>query len=351
MHRSGTSFLSRALNLGGVFLGTYSDLTFTDWNSIPENKVGHWEHQSILNLSEETLSNCGGNWHEPPKATKINDELEQKIRKTFQDLQENGFLLSGFKDPRTIICFESWKKCFPSNTVFIGIFRHPLKVAESLKKRNGFSYEKSVELWKQYNSKLLQIMNKYQGFLLDFDSNPDKLTNEIKTILTSFGLNLKIDLKKWYNFDLKHADQTYKNNILDPETQSLYSELIKYSKQKINPPKFEYSNTDYLDAIENYSVEYKKMSIFFKKLLKEKDQETSNLQSSLSEKDQETSNLQSSLSEKDQETSNLQSSLSEKDQEISNLQSSLEETQKILNDIQNSFTWRTLKKFDRLKNR
>jgi len=81
MHRSGTSFLSRALNLGGVYLGTYSELISTDWNPIPENQGGHWENKSILPLTEETLSNSGGNWHEPPKKTIITDDLEQKFNK------------------------------------------------------------------------------------------------------------------------------------------------------------------------------------------------------------------------------------------------------------------------------
>jgi len=277
MHRSGTSFLSRALNLGGVYLGAYSDLTFTDWNPIPENQEGHWENKHILSLTEQTLSESGGSWHEPPNTTKINSDLEQKIRKTFQDLQENGFLLSGFKDPRAIICFDSWEKCFPSPNILIGIFRHPLKVAESLKKRNNFSYEKSIKLWKQYNSKLLELLSTHQGILLDFDSETPKLIIEIKNIFNSFGFTLKTDLKKWYDFDLKHADQTYDDYSLDPETQSLYSELIKFSKQKLNLPKFEYSTTDYLNAIENYSTEYQKMGILFKNILKEKDQQLSTI--------------------------------------------------------------------------
>jgi len=313
MHRSGTSFLSRALNLGGVYLGSYTDLISTDWNPLPDNQGGHWENKPIIHLTVETLSISGGSWHEPPNTTIIDDNLEQKIRKTINDLQENGFLLSGFKDPRTIICFDSWQKCFPTNTVLIGIFRHPLRVAESLKKRNDFSYEKSIGLWKQYNSKLFDLMTKHQGFLLDFDSEQSKLITEIKNILNSLGISQKVDLKKWYNLDFKNADKTFDEYSLDTETQLLYSKLIKYSRQKLSFSKFEYSNEDYLDAIKNYTSEYQKMSNFFKKFLNKKDQKISNLQSSLQRKDQKISNLQSSLQRKDQKISNLQSSLQRKD--------------------------------------
>ena len=55
MHRSGTSFLVRALNLGGVYLGTPDSIMSTEWNPLKDNPKGHWENNRIIELAEESL--------------------------------------------------------------------------------------------------------------------------------------------------------------------------------------------------------------------------------------------------------------------------------------------------------
>ena len=113
---------------------------------------------------------------------KINQKLAREISKFCKQLRDYPAIASGFKDPRLIPCLDSWEKCLPRNLVVIGIFRDPLKTAESLKTRNGFNYEKSLELWKKYNQKLLMILKKHDGFLLNFDWPKNKLISEINLI-------------------------------------------------------------------------------------------------------------------------------------------------------------------------
>ena len=43
MHRSGTSFLARALNLAGVYLGNLNSITSHDLRSKEDNLRGNWE--------------------------------------------------------------------------------------------------------------------------------------------------------------------------------------------------------------------------------------------------------------------------------------------------------------------
>jgi len=47
MHRSGTSFLARALNLYGVNLGNLESLLSHEWKSLKDNPRGHWENKKI----------------------------------------------------------------------------------------------------------------------------------------------------------------------------------------------------------------------------------------------------------------------------------------------------------------
>src|SRR5688572_33259510 len=60
MHRSGTSLVSRTLNLLGVQLG--SDERLLPPNE--ENPKGYWEQRSFVNLNDEMLERFGGRWVE-----------------------------------------------------------------------------------------------------------------------------------------------------------------------------------------------------------------------------------------------------------------------------------------------
>ncbi len=59
-----------------------------------------------------------------------------------------------------------------SELVPVGIFRHPLAVASSLQRRNGFSIERGLELWHRYNVELLAALERDPFPLVDFDAGP-----------------------------------------------------------------------------------------------------------------------------------------------------------------------------------
>jgi hypothetical protein len=64
MHRSGTSLVSRALNVLGVYLGPEEQLM----RPSTDNPAGHWESRPIKEINDEILSILGGSWQEPPPA-------------------------------------------------------------------------------------------------------------------------------------------------------------------------------------------------------------------------------------------------------------------------------------------
>ena len=230
MHRSGTSFLARALNLGGVNLGDLDSLISHEWKPYADNPRGHWENKKIYELSEKTLKQSKGSWYKVPKKITVDKKTGAEITNCTKQLQENAIFASGFKDPRILVTFDSWLKYLPKNFVVVGIFRDPLKVAESLKKRNNLSYEKSIRLWQTYNQNLLDILQKYDGFLLDFDWSKKKLLGQFKLISKKLGLATNIDLSDWYTEDLLISDKTYQKSYSVPkEIKHLYSKLKKRS--------------------------------------------------------------------------------------------------------------------------
>jgi len=271
MHRSGTSFLVRALNMYGVNLGSLESLVSHEWKSLADNPRGHWENKKIYELTEKTLKNSNGSWHEIPKKITVNKKLGIQIKNCVKELEKNSQLASGFKDPRILIILDSWLKYLPKKIIIVGIFRNPLKVAESLKKRNNFTYEKSLHLWKIYNQNLLSILDRYDGFLLDFDLPKKKLFSQIELFSKKLGLARNIDLSDWYTEGILFSNKTYKKNYqLSSDIKQLYSQLKKRSQKnnKIKIKQIKRSPNE-ISSIENLISQIQNQSKHFTDLYTE----------------------------------------------------------------------------------
>jgi hypothetical protein len=113
MHRSGTSAITRILNLLGLYLGPAQHLM----KPRRDNPKGFWEHEPIADLNDEILARLGGSAAEPPlfppnweKAPALED-LRQKARALIQD----DFALAdfwGWKIPRTCLTLKFCQELF-----------------------------------------------------------------------------------------------------------------------------------------------------------------------------------------------------------------------------------------------
>jgi len=283
MHRSGTSFLSRSLNLAGVHLGNLKSLTSNEWQFNDDNLKGHWENKKFLELGNKTLSNNNGSWHEVPEHIQIDENLGNEITTHCTNLINHPSLTAGFKDPRIILNLDSWLPYLPKDIVIIGIFRHPLKVAQSLKKRDNFSYEKSLALWKIYNEKLLSILEKHSGFLIDFDWPKAKLLLELNLILNKIGLITNPAFSEWYSKELLHSDKTYDTSYKLPDDLSnLYTKLKNTSKKNtiVTVPRISYSKDELQNIFHGLFDDLTNQGKYFKKINDENLQKISTLQNS-----------------------------------------------------------------------
>jgi len=355
MHRSGTSFLARALNLQGVYLGEYDELISNEWSPVADNPRGNWENKKSFELTEKTLefSNCS--WDNIPDTIRINDKIGNDIKKFTKKLGTYPSLASGIKDPRILICIDSWKKYLPKKFIIIGIFRNPLKVSESLKNRNHFSYEKSLDLWQIYNEQLLKILEKHDGFLLNFDWPKNKLFSQLDLISVKLNLAKNIDLSDWYSQDLFLSDKTFqKNHPLDDQINSLYSKLKKRSEENNKVRiKFRHSQKELNEITENLHKEIQKQGNYFKILndnnnnelskskifieklnqdIKNKEDELHKNQHYISQLNQDIQNKESELTNSKDYISNLKQDIQNKESELTN---SKDHISKLKQDIQN----------------
>lgn len=162
MHKSGTSFLAKALKEQGVNMG--HELLGAD----KVNTEGHFEDVRFLELNEKILREAGGSWDNPPSPKTIHaaaenykDELERLIK------GDNGKLW-GWKEPRTNLTIEEYLPYFDTedDVYLIAVFRKPKKVAMSLQNRakkygSAFPYEKGIALVTSYNERLLAAIKAF----------------------------------------------------------------------------------------------------------------------------------------------------------------------------------------------
>jgi len=176
MHRSGTSCLAGALQQAGLYLGDVSEYN-------PYNKKGNREHNEIMRLNESILNHNDSSWDSPPQKTlKWNQEhiaTAEKLINTFEKNTTTGYW--GFKDPRTLLTLSFWETLL-TKPKFIGTFRHPLQVAHSIFKREGFAHDESraLSLWNTYNNILISKVDKYSIPLISFDLPPTEYQKKLK---------------------------------------------------------------------------------------------------------------------------------------------------------------------------
>lgn len=153
MHRSGTSLLTRILNLLGMNLGPNEVLTT---EPVADNSKGYWEHSELTLVSDAILKRYGGSWDKPPalpqnwETDAALDDLRQRAEQIIED-QFAGGALWGWKDPRTCLTLPFWQRLIPDMRYVICL-RNPLAIAGSLARRDRLSAEASCALWLNYVS-------------------------------------------------------------------------------------------------------------------------------------------------------------------------------------------------------
>jgi hypothetical protein len=192
MHRSGTSCLVGLLEQAGVFLGDVS-------RKNPSNVKGNRENYRIMALHEELLKVNGGSWDAPPEVVRWPDDLKARRDEIIASYRDAP--LWGFKDPRTLLTLEGWKEALPGLEL-VGIFRHPLAAAESLRRRNGFPIETGLRIWSAYNDRLLRYRETYGFPVVCFDD--EALTDLVGRLATSLALPSPADPLDFFEPQLRH---------------------------------------------------------------------------------------------------------------------------------------------------
>jgi len=247
MHRSGTSVITKSLELMGVGLG--DDLYPPDF----DNPKGFWEDQECIIINETLLRYLGSGydrlglaWDNVQTDFQVSELKLRATQHISRKLIENDGIW-GFKDPRTCRLLGFWNEVFLAlkcNVSIVIAIRNPASVAASLAARNRISAEKAYFLWLQHVLPALRFMKGARGVVVDYD---ELLANPYAQIIR---ISSKLDLplpdressvvkdfeNNFLESDLRHTRYTENELALDSRASSMvavtYNLLLSLAKDQ-----------------------------------------------------------------------------------------------------------------------
>jgi GT2 family glycosyltransferase/glycosyltransferase involved in cell wall biosynthesis len=204
MHRSGTSLVTRILNICGLNLGNDEQV---ESNSFPENEKGHWEHIEIQNINDNILNIFGGSWDNPPDLPEHWEE-DSRLGSLYEQARAVVGALNkvheiwGFKDPRTCLTLLFWQKVIPGMKYVIPV-RSPIEVAESLFNRNGILIQNGILLWFTYMVSIFRHVPNEEYIVTEFDDYFINWKEELKRIIDFVGIDIDKNNKPLFDAQIE----------------------------------------------------------------------------------------------------------------------------------------------------
>ncbi len=239
MHRSGTSALTRVINLLGADLP--SNLMPPAENN---NEAGFWESLDVFRLNDEILDSAGSTWDDwrylNPDWTR-SPAKDVFMARALEILKHDFGRSSLFvlKDPRICRLLPFWLEvleAFNSEPRCVLPVRSPLEVAASLKSRDNFSPALSHALWlrhvldAEYASRgLRRAFVKYDELVNDWRATVLVMTDKIGLAWPRRSSSSEVEIDRFLdNRHRHHTDSTgsvSKIATLTPWVRDTYSAL------------------------------------------------------------------------------------------------------------------------------
>lgn len=231
MHRSGTSALASTIHGLGVTLGD-SLLPPSE-----DNPKGYFENKAVQEFNEAFLVGSGFGWddvffdiHDVPESD------YQRLVSSASRILENEFgAYESFavKDPRICILLPVWlDACRKLNIKprVVLAHRHPLEIAESLKKRNGMSIRNALALWADHMFKAELYSRNLDRILVSYDdllSNFSQTTTSLQSFFGGSNAN-SLDSDMVIDSSLRH--HSVKSRALNGVPKCISDLLKQYEK-------------------------------------------------------------------------------------------------------------------------
>ncbi|HEY2347292.1 MAG TPA: rhamnan synthesis F family protein [Xanthomonadaceae bacterium] len=214
MHRSGTSALTRVLNLLGCALP--GDLLGAN----PSNPAGHWESRRALEINDALLHGLGREWDDlrampadwlcSDAATVARGRIVEFVR-----AEAASAPLWALKDPRLCLLAPLWIEVLDELGVDVRVvvpIRDPVEVAASLSRRDGTPPAASHLLWLRHvvaaeaaSRNRRRVLAGYDGLLADPHGLADRIAHALGIAWPSATDAARAAIGEFLNPELRHA--------------------------------------------------------------------------------------------------------------------------------------------------
>jgi hypothetical protein len=332
MHRSGTSLITKSLEVLGVSLGT--NLMSKDDNN---NEKGFFEDCDINELNIEILQKLELDWFSLSALDQVDEELLYKSGYLWRaanllsnKLRDNTNF--AFKDPRTAKLLPFWERVFDHLAIevtYVMTLRHPKSVADSLKKRDGLFGVHSYLLWLGYMLECLRILPNVKCVVVDYDDFIKSPEFQINRIAEKANLEVNnLELVKFsceiLDKNLRHTHYDENILLLDPSCPVLVKEIFNTVK-KISLDEMTSNDVVFTDLLSEWNREYSRL----REILVFMDSETSlihNISKMLNQIREENSDLlvqnselNTTVSSRDERVESLNALLAGRDEQVESL--------------------------------
>jgi hypothetical protein len=154
MHRSGTSAVTRLLNMAGAYFGPEGVST----GSNDENPKGFWERRDIREISDGILFASRADWWRVADfdvaqlAPDLRTEVQTRLGRLVLELDAHRPWV--LKEPRLCLLFPVLRPLLEV-PVCLHVHRDPVEVALSLRARDETPLEMGLALWERYTTSAL----------------------------------------------------------------------------------------------------------------------------------------------------------------------------------------------------
>lgn len=220
MHRAGTSSIAGTL----VKLGATAPKTLLPPS--PGNPKGYWESKEIAALNDELLASGGSRWADwrpvtPGWYSTLAAETFKQRAKRILAAEFGDSTLFVLKDPRICRLAPFWLQVLAEMGIAPRVvlpMRHPLEVAQSLRRREGSSLTDGILLWVRHvidaeaaSRNLPRAIVEWDSFLKDWPSEIERMAVLLGVEWRDLTDDLRGEIDSFLTAELKHehiSDQT-----------------------------------------------------------------------------------------------------------------------------------------------
>jgi hypothetical protein len=213
MHRSGTSALTRGLEVLGVDLGTRLKSPRT------ENPKGFWEDLDFNSINTEVLRSFGLEWHTLGRidaallrSAQLTPMLDRAV--AFLDKKFQASTTIGLKDPKASRILPFWEHAFEQAGIspsYIIACRNPMSVAQSLSSRDGFPTIQGHFLWLDYMLCSLEQSSIAPRILVSYDNLLENPGRELARISSALSLAFDMQSENFLEYNTKFLSHSLRS--------------------------------------------------------------------------------------------------------------------------------------------